>query len=238
MLGLGLAACAPQPQAPAPGPPLLIEGGVVVGRTVRAAGLTLALPGPPQAVARNGPTLLVAYPFQLLIYQDGFLRESLPLPGVPSFVRARPLPLVGLPDRLFAPGLGTLPYRAKDALRTTLGVYWLGEEGVYLERRLLRQGRFSFLAASESYVYAFGAEGWRLPDGLRIPLPGPVRAAVVLDELYVLGPEGLYRLSLEGLRLGFLPGGFEGLESDGDYLYTLQEGRLLVLRRDLSLETP
>jgi hypothetical protein len=184
-------------------------------------------------VARSGETLLAAYPFQLLIYQGGFIRENLPLPGVPTFVRAKPNPLVGLEDRLFAPGLGTLPYRAKDALRTPEGVYWLDEEGVYLERRQLYQGRYTFLSASERYAFAFGQEALRLPDGLRIPLPARVKAAVVLDELYVLNPEGLYRLSLEGLRLGFLPGDFEGLESDGGFLYTLQAGRLIILQRNL-----
>lgn len=203
------------------------------GRFVRAVGLELALPAPPLAVARSGETLLAAYPFQLLVYQGGFIRENFPLPGVPTFVRAKPSPLVGLEDRLFAPGLGTLPYRAKDALRTSDGVYWLDERGVYLERRLLREGRYTFLAASERHIFAFGQEALRLPDGLRVPLPAGVRAAVVLDELYVLNPEGLYRLSLEGLRLGFRPGAFEGLESDGNFLYTLQAGRLVALQRNL-----
>ncbi len=46
-LFLGLAACAPQPLAQPPSQPLLIEGGVVEGRIVRAAGLELALPAPP-----------------------------------------------------------------------------------------------------------------------------------------------------------------------------------------------
>ncbi len=233
LLALLLGACAPQSQPTEPSLPVLIEGGVVEGRLVRAAGLQLALPNPTPLVARSGETLLAAYPFQLLVYQEGFLRDSLPLPGVPTFLRAKPLPLVGLEDRLFAPGLGTLPYKAKDALRTQEGVYWLDEEGLYLNRQRLDEGRYTFLSGNTRYIYAFNREALRLPDRLRLPLPGRVRAAVVLDELFVLGEEGLYRLSLEGLRLGFRPGRYSGLETDGTYLYTLEKGRLVVLQTNL-----
>lgn len=235
-LSLGLAACAPQPQTPpTPTEPILIEGGVVEGRLVRAIGLQLALPSPAPLVARSGETLLAAYPFQLLIYQNGFIRESLPLPGVPTFVRAKPLPLVGLVDRLYVPGLGTLLYKAKDALNTKEGVYWLDDEGISLERRRLAEGRFNFLAAGERHVYAFGREALRLPDRTWVPLPGVVRAAVVLEDLYVLTPEGLFRLSPEGLRLGFRAGAFSGLQTDGVYLYTLEAGRLVTLRLNLDV---
>jgi hypothetical protein len=208
---------------------------VVEGRFVRAVGLQLALPGPTPLVARNGETLLAAYPFQLLIYQNGFIRDSLPLPGVPTFVRAKPLPLVGFADRLFVPGRGTLLYKAKDALHTKEGVYWLDDEGVSLERQRLAEGRFNFLAAGERYVYAFGREALRLPDRTRVPLPGSVQAAVVLEDLYVLTSEGLFRLSPEGLRLSFRAGTFSGLQTDGVYLYTLEAGRLLTLRLNLDV---
>lgn len=231
--GLWLAACAPQTQTSANTAPILIEGGVVEGRMVRALGLQLTLPSPTPWVARNGPTLLAAYPFQLLIYQNGFIRDTLPLPGIPTFIRAKPRPLVGLEDRLFVPGLGSLGYKAKDALSTPDGVYWLDEEGLHQGRRLLAEGRFAFLAAGEHYLYAFAREALRLPDRLRVPLPAGVRAAVVLDELYVLTPEGLHRLSLEGLRLGFRAGDYTGLETDGTYLYTLESGRLVTLGLNL-----
>lgn len=231
--GLWLAACAPQPATPPTSTPILIEGGVVEGRVVRAGALQLALPSPTPWVARSGSTLLAAYPFQLLIYQDGLIQESQPLPGVPTFVRAKPLPLVGLEDRLFVPGLGTLPYKAKDALYTKEGVYWIDQQGLYLGRRLLAEGRFSFLAASERYVYAFGREALRLPDNLRVPLPAGVQAAVVQDDLYVLTSEGIYRLSPEGLQLGFRAGVYKGLETDGTYLYTLEAGRLRTLQLNL-----
>ncbi len=233
---LGLTACAPQPQLSA-GPVglILIEGGLVEGRWVRAGGLQLALPNPTPWVARNGETLLAAYPFQLLVYQSGFIRDSLPLPGIPTFVRAKPLPLVGLADRLFVPERGTLPYQARDALHTKDGVYWLDEQGINLERRRLAEGTFRFLAAGERYVYAFGREALRLPDNTRVPLPASVSAAVLLDDLYVLAPEGLYRLSPEGLRLGFRAGAYNGLETDGVYLYTLEQNRLVTLRLNLEI---
>lgn len=238
LLALITASCAPQTQIPsvsANTAPILIEGGVVEGRMVRAIGLQVALPNPTQSVARNGETLLAAYPFQLLIYQNGFLRDSLPLPGIPTFVRAKPLPLVGLEDRVFVPGLGTLLYKAKDALNTREGVFWLDGDGLNLDRRRLSEGRYSFLSASQRYVYAFGREALRIPDNLRIPLPGTVSTAVVLDDLYVLTAEGIHRLSLEGLRLGFRAGRFSGLETDGAYLYALESGRLVTLRLNLDV---
>jgi hypothetical protein len=238
LLALLLTACPPPVQAlpdPAITAPILIEGGLVEGRLVRATGLHLALPNPPLAAARDGEIFLAAYPFLLLIYQHGFIRDSLPLPGVPTFVRAKPQPLVGFEDRLFVPELGTLMYRANDALRTREGVFWLDADGLNLDRRRIREGQFGLLAASQRYVYAFGREGWRLPDNLRIPLPGAVQAAVVLDDLYVLTAEGIHRLSLEGLRLGFRAGKFSGLETDGTYLYTLEAGRLVTLRLNLDV---
>lgn len=231
-----LAACAPQPSAPEGAPvPRLIEGGVALGRLIQATDLQIALPATPTAVARNGEVLWAAYPFQLLRYQGGILRDSLPLPGTPQWLRAKPGLVMGIGGRVYVPSRGSLPYEAKDALNTSLGLLWIDSKAFYLERRLISEGNYSFLAGNDKVAYAFGRETIRFPDLLRIPLPAPAKAAVVLDDLYLLSEEGLYRLSLEGLQLGFRPGKFEGLESDGGRLYTLEAGRLLQLTLNLDV---
>jgi hypothetical protein len=238
LLLLGLVACAPQlsPQVSPtdlPTEPKLLESGTWSGRSVKTGGLEISLPSAALAVAGNKETLWVAYPFQLLVYRNGFLQETLPLPGVPTFIKSAPLPVVGFADRLYVPGLGTLGFKAKDALHTRLGVFWLDEKGVSLERRRLVEGSFSVLAANQRYVYAFGREGVRLPDQARIPLPAPARAALVLDDLYILSETGIHRLTPEGLQLGFRPGLFSGLQSDGSRIYTLESGNLVGFSLDL-----
>ncbi|MCL6527199.1 MAG: hypothetical protein K6T57_09995 [Thermaceae bacterium] len=237
LLGL-LGACMPQNQASLgtrDEKPILIEGGVAEGRIVRAAGMDLALPSTPLALSRNGDTLYAAYPFQLLIYQNGFLRDSQPLPGVPRFMHSKPLPVVATEDRLYLPGQGSYPYKAKDAVATRYGLFWINAQGLYLDRNLVAEGNFEFLAAGEQWVYAFGQDALRLPDQTRIPLPGPVKAAVVLDNLYVLTPDAIYKLSPEGLQLGRIQGRFEGLKGDSNALYTLQNGALVKLSLNLEV---
>lgn len=232
-----LAACAPQPGGPPEGAPVtqLIEGGVAEGRLIRANDLQIALPATPTAVARSGEVLWAAYPFQLLRYQGGILRDSIPLPGTPQWLHAKPGLVMGIGGRVYVPSRGSLPYEAKDAINTPLGLLWIDSKAFYLERRLISEGNYSFLAGNEKVAYAFGRDTIRFPDLLRIPLPAQAKAAVVLDELYLLTAEGLYRLSLEGLQLGFRPGKFEGLESDGSRLYTLEGGRLLQLTLNLDV---
>lgn len=237
LIGL-LAACMPQNQAglgTSDNKPVLIEGGVVEGRIVQAAGMDLALPSPPLALSRNGDTLYAAYPFQLLIYQNGFLRDSQPLPGVPRFVHSKPLPVVATEDRLYLPGQGSYGYKAKDAVATRYGLFWLDDKGLNLDRTRISEGSFNFLAASPQWAYAFAGDALRLPDQTRIPLPAPAKAAVVLENLYVLTPSAIYKLSPEGLQLGSIKGIFEGLEADNSTLYTLQNGALLKLSLNLEV---
>lgn len=236
MLPAWLAACAPQ-QAGEPQPsstPKLIEGGVVEGRFVRGS-LELALPTTPTAISRDGDTLWVAYPFQLLRYRSGILNESIPLPGTPKFMKAKPQLVLGIGDRVFVPGRGSLPYKAKDAIGTSQGVLWIDDKGLYLERSGIVEGSFDLLAGNEQVVYAFSKDALRFPDLMRIPLPGAVKAAVVLDDLYVLTKEGIYHLTRDGLQLGFRAGSFEGLEGDGTRLYTLEAGRLVKLSLNLDV---
>ncbi|MBF6595640.1 MAG: hypothetical protein IVW51_14525 [Thermaceae bacterium] len=235
---LGLTACMPQNQTTlgtADSPPQLIEGGLVEGRVVQAAGLNLALPSAPLAISRNGDTLYAAYPFQLLIYQNGFLRDSQPLPGVPRFVHSKPLTVVGTEDRLYVPGQGSYGYKATDAVNTRYGLFWLDDKGLNLNQQRLAEGKFRFLAAGSQWAYAFSGDALRLPDQLHLPLPAPVKAAVVLDNLYVLTDSAIYKLSPEGLQLSFIQGSFEGLKADSNTLYTLQNGNLVKLSLNLEV---
>lgn len=238
LLGL-LAACMPQGQTSNLGTaataPRLIEGGIVDGRIVRATNLSLALPSTPLAISRNGDSIYAAYPFQLLVYQNGFLRDSQPLPGVPRFVRAKPEVVVGTEDRLYVPGQGSFPYKAQDAVETRYGLFWLDGKGLNLGKDRISEGNYSFLAAGDQYTYAFSGDALRLPDQTRIPLPAPVKAAVVLDNLYVLTPAAIYKLSPEGLQLGSIKGSFEGLEADPNTIYTLQDGALVRLNLNLEV---
>lgn len=227
-------ACAPQTIASTqPSTPILIEGGIVEGRVARMNGSLLALPSRPLAIARSSELIYAAYPYQLLTYQNGLLQDTAPLPGVPTYIKAKPQLLIGFADKLFIPGRGTVEYKALDAINTKLGVFWLNDKGVHLERSRIAEGNFSFLAGNERYVYAMGREALRLQDSRRIALPNTPKAAMVLDDLYVLTQEGIYHLTLEGLRLGFTAGSFTGLESDGQRLYTLQDGKLVTLSLDL-----
>ena len=237
LLLLALSGCMPQQAAqPSEGVvPKLVEGGVLEGRIYRASDLQIALPSAPSALARNGATLWVAYPFQLLRYQDGVLQASLPLPGRPQFMHAKPGLVMGIDNRLYIPSRGSLPYEAKDALNTQAGVLWIDSKTFYLERRVITEGSYSFIAGNEKLAYAFGRETVRFPDLLRIPLPALAKAAVVLDDLYILSDGGIYRLTLEGLQQGFRPGKFEGLESDGSRLYTLESGRLVQMNLNLDV---
>lgn len=234
---IALGSCAPQTSSPQPESttPVLIEGGVVQGRVAQIGGALLAFPSAPLAVARNGEKVYAAYPYQLLAYQNNAISETIPLPGVPIFVRAKPQLLIGFSDRVYVPGRGTVAFKARDAINTKTGIFWLDDKGVNLERSQLTEGSFDFLTANQTYIYAMGKQAVRFPDYLRFALPNTALAAAVAGDLYVLTKEGIYHLTLEGLRLGFLAGNYSGLETDGDRVYTLQNGRLVTLSLDLRI---
>lgn len=188
-----LSACAPlqalSPTLPYPGG--FAQGGLVAGR------FQVALPGTPLFLDADGETLYAAYPYQLLLFRGGRL-ESLPLPGIPRFLRANPKLAVGLGEAVFTEA-GLLPYPAQDAALTEQGLYWVGREGLYLESTLLRRGRFAQVVAWEGRVVALGEEAYIFPEGQSLPLPRPVRKAqagacgvvALLDRVYLVRPDGL-----------------------------------------------
>ncbi|AEV16091.1 hypothetical protein TCCBUS3UF1_10460 [Thermus sp. CCB_US3_UF1] len=193
-LPLLLAACAPlQAQAPLLSyPGGFAQGGLVGGR------FPAALPGPPLFLDADGQALYAAYPYQLLVLREGRL-ESLPLPGLPRFLRASPRLVLGLGNAVYTEA-GLLPYPALDGVLTEGGLYWVGREGLYLEGRLLRPGRFTQVVAWEGRVVALGEVALFLPEGQSQPLPEPPRkaqasacgvAALLGSRLYLVRPEGV-----------------------------------------------
>lgn len=189
-----LPACAPL-QAPAavlPYPGGFAQGGLVTGR------FQVALPGTPLFLDADASSLFAAYPYQLLRYWDGQW-ESLPLPGVPRFLRASGgKGVVGLGEAVYAGG-DLLPYPARDAIWTEAGLFWVGKDGLYREGKRLRQGAFQQVVAWEGWVVALGEEAYFYPEGPSLSLPRPARkaqagtcgvVALLGDRVHVIRPEG------------------------------------------------
>lgn len=196
-LVLFLAACAPlQAQAPLlPYPGGFAQGGLVSGR------FQVVLPGPPLFLDASETALYAAYPYQLWVYEGGTL-QSLPLPGVPRFLRATPRPVVGLEGAVWTEK-GLYPYPAQDALLGEDGLYHVDGKGLYREGVLLARGSFRQVVAWEGQVVALGEEALFYPEGRLLPLPHPARKAqggacgvvALLDRVYLVRPEGVRPLA-------------------------------------------
>ncbi|APD10157.1 MULTISPECIES: hypothetical protein [Thermus] len=189
-----LAACAPLeaslPTLPYPGG--FARGGLVEGR------FQAILPGPPLFLDAGEDTLYAAYPYQLLVLKGGVL-ESLPLPGVPRFLRARPRPVVGLDGAVWAEG-NLLPYPAQDAVLGEEGLFWVGKEGLYRERTLLQRGSYGQVVAWEGVV-ALGKEAFFYPEGKTLPLPAPaLKAQAGVCGVVALLGKAVYLVRQEGAK--------------------------------------
>ncbi|PZA07797.1 MULTISPECIES: hypothetical protein [unclassified Meiothermus] len=231
-----LAACAPHSGAASKEPTLLIAGGVVEGRWVRLGSQQFALPAAPVLAAADGETVYAAYPFQLLVYQSGLLKESLPLPGVPKFMQVRPKVVLGGDFGLFTPEGGRFALTASDAIHTSRGLYWVDGKALYAGYRKIADGSFDKIVGDEDYVVALTKrEAYRWPEGVWFPLPAEPSAVALADDLYLLTPEGIYQLSRSGLILRFLAGAFTDLAADAQGVYALRDGQLLRLSFDLQL---
>ncbi|GAA6756013.1 hypothetical protein Thermus77420_14890 [Thermus thalpophilus] len=216
-----LVACAPlratPPALPYPGG--FARGGLVEGR------FQAILPSPPLFLDADREALYAAYPYQLLVLREGSL-ESLPLPGVPRFLRASPRLAVGLGEAVWTPG-GLLPYPAKDAFLSDEGLYWVGQEGVYRERTLLQRGRYTQVVAWEGAV-ALGEEAFFHPEGRTLPLPAPVLKAQAGDcGVVALMGERVYLVRKEGVK----PlAEAEDVAAFGEWVYLVPGERVLSCR--------
>lgn len=200
-----LAACAPlTAQALLPYPGGFAEEGLVRGR------FQVVLPGAPLFLDADEKALYATYPYELLRY-DGLALESQPLPGVPTFLRARPGLAVGLGRAVYTER-GLLPYPARDAVLLEEGFFWVGEGGLYREGVRLQEGDFRRVVAWEGGVVALGREAYFHPEGRRVALPAPAEEAAATacgvaflagGRLYLLRETGVKPWA-EGVRMAAL----------------------------------
>jgi hypothetical protein len=231
------AACAPRtaPTEAEPAKPIALPGGVVEGRVARLPGSNVVLPETPKVASHKSGTLYVGYPFLLLVYEKGLVKNNVPLPGTPKFIRVNPSLVVGL-DNAVVVDSQSLNLKASDALLNREGLYWVDGKALYLNRAKIADGAYTALAGNDQFLYAFARNtALRLPDNAQLALPATAKRAVLMDNLYVLSESGIYRLSPDGLQLGFRAGKFEGLEAEEGRLYTLEDGKLRVLDANLEV---
>jgi hypothetical protein len=227
-----LSGCAPAVQSS--GHLLLVAGGLVEGRVAQLQQQTFLLPSAPLLAAAHSGILYAAYPYQLLVYTPGSPVQSLPLPGIPRFLHARPQPLVGLKGGLYRPGVGLLPYSARDGRATPLGIFWVSAKGFFLNQDQLASGDFRWVVAEGSEAIALSDhEAVVYPSGLHFPLPTSPRAVALSQNLYLLGAQGLFALSPTGLEEAFYPGSFQGMTADHQGVYLLKDRQLIILSPQL-----
>lgn len=223
-----LAGCAPATQG---GALLLVSGGTIEGRWVQLGLEQFPLPEAPLAADAAEGLLYAAFPYQLLLYRGVNLEQSLALPGVPTFVRATPKPIVGLGQQVFRPDQGVLPYPATDALAVGNNTYWTNGQELFLGNRSLAKGAFIKLLSSGDNLAALTQDGlvafW--PSQNRFSTNLTLTNGVWLRDLYLLSPQGVTRYSPNGLQIGFRAGTFEAIAADGDGLLLMQNQQILRL---------
>lgn len=226
-----LSACAPRPSEP--GPVLLVPGGRIVGAWAELEG-GFPLPGPPILAGRAGSRLYLAYPYELDVLEGGELVERYDLPGVPRFLHARPEPVVGTPEGVFAPGMGFFPYPARDARRQGNRIYWT-DGNAYQDEERLFSGAFRAVVADRERVAFLGKEA-RFLNGERFPIP-PFLKAELFEYLYLLTETGVVAYAPSGLRIGVREGRFSDLAVDASGVWLLlPTGRVLALDAELEVQ--
>ncbi len=231
-LFLLLVACAPRPAAS--GPVLLVPGGRIVGAWAELDG-GFPLPAPPLLADRRENRLYLAYPYELNVYEDGEPVASVDLPGIPRFLHARPAATAGGEEGLYAEGLGSFPYPAKDARVFEGAVYWLDAAGrPHRDQTSLEDAAFHAVVADQKRLAFLGEEAWVL-GGERFPLPAFLKAEL-FGALYLLQENGVLAYSLGGLLLAERRGRFSDLAVDEHGVWLLAEdGRLVHLDHDLEV---
>ena len=234
VLLLLLAACAPRQSAPGPKAEVrLVPGGRIEGRWMDWRGQRFALPAVPLFVDAAGERFFAAYPFRLLVFGPGGRIGDLPLPGVPRFLHARPVPVVGTDGGVWIEGQSPWQVPAKDA-RWKGRLYWING-GAHVDAELRFSGRFKAVVADDLKVAFLGEEA-RFLSGEHFPLPA-FKKAELFDDLYLLTEDALLRYSPGGLLLDRRPGRFSDLAVDADGVWVLEDGQVLHLGFNLE-ETP
>jgi len=226
VLLLLLAACAPRPGTPAGEAKVwLVPGGRVEGRWVDWRGQRFALPAVPLFVDAAGERFFAAYPFRLLVFGPSGRIGDLPLPGVPQFLHARPVPVVGTDGGVWIEGQSPWQVPAKDA-RWKKHLYWING-GAHVNAELRFTGSFKAVVADEKHVAFLGEEA-RFMNDVHFPLPA-FKKAELYEDLYLLTEDALLRYSPAGLLLDRRPGRFSDLAVDADGVWVLEDGRALHL---------
>jgi len=229
LLPLALAACAPQPRTGAE-TVLLVPGGRIVGAWAELPEGAFPLPGPPLFADRAGGRLYLAYPYGLEVYQDGTLAASYPLPGVPTFLHARPGVVVGTTEGVFVPDRNLPPYPARDA-RWREALWWT-DGPAHRDDQTLDPGPFRRVVADRKRVAFLGREAY-FPGGARFPLP-PFRDAELWGSLYLLTDEEVVRYAVSGAVLDRRRGRYLDLAVDATGVWLLDpQGRPVHLDPDL-----
>ncbi|WP_457631322.1 hypothetical protein [Oceanithermus sp.] len=233
-----LGGCLPSlsPAGPPATPTLVFPGGWISGGWVHQGDSVFSLPAPPLDADAAGGVLGVVYPYSWQRYRDGLLQAEATLPYRARRLHARPAWVVVLDRGLFTETGGWLDYPAQDAVNTDQGLFWVNDEGLWQNERLLVSEGFERVLAVGDRVLALGREHGRYwPGDEEIEVPqGWTRAAAAAD-LYLLTPEGLYRYDPAGYELGFYPGSFYDLAvgPDGQVWLAASDGGVVHLTPEL-----
>ncbi len=222
-LALALSACAPR-AGKSEAEVLLVPGGRIAGSWAEVAGESFPLPGAPLFADRAGPRLYLAYPYELLVYRGGALEKSVPLPGVPTFLHARPAPAVGTTAGVVVPGRAVPPYPAVDA-RWQNGLWWTDGKA-HRDEVTLDPGPFRRVVADGERVAFLGQEA-DFPGGARFPLPA-FEDAELWGGLYLLTEDGVVRYSPTGLPTDRRRGRYLDLAVDEKGVWLLDADRRVV----------
>jgi len=228
-LAIALSACVPR-QGAGVQKVLLVPGGRIVGNWAELPEGAFPLPGPPLFADRAEGVLYLAYPYELLTYQNGELVASETLPGVPTFLHALPRPVVGTTAGVYAPGRDLPPYPARDA-RLNQKLWWT-DGAAHQDGRFLDPGPFRRVVADRERVAFLGEEAY-FPEGTRFKIP-PFRGAGLMENLYLLTDRGVLRYAPNGLLIDQRTGRYRELAvGDGKVWLLDLENRVIQLDADL-----
>ncbi|GEM_PF-2545230 len=222
-------------RTPAETKTIVFPGGWIQGQWVKAWDGEFALAAAPLAADARDDVLGVLYPYSWLRYRSGQLLSDVHLPYKGRWLHARPQWIVGLERGLYDESDGWLDYPATDAVNTARGVFWVGKEALWRNREKLLEGSFVRVLYLDGRVLALeknDAVFW--PGEERIDLPEDWSKADAAEDLYLLTPKGVVRMTSSGFVVGQYPGSFEqiAVSQNGD-VWLAKDNEVLHLNKYL-----